>query len=363
MQPSGLVVADCYRSEFDGSLCKHPATKPHTRLGLALAGALVALAIYLLPAGPLDSQLATASKTASMMSGRSPVPRRAVLAGGVSAAAGLSLPVRRSAAATPEVDELQLLEAQANDAYNRGDLPAAEAAFTALVEKDDARAGFWFEQRGQARVDQGNFEGGLEDFNAAEARQGYTDLQLVINRALAYEGLSRWEDAEADYSRAIAFSQAQGYQLPYALNSRGNVRLSLGKFAEAREDYLQSLAGFQLAHNAGAAVLAQSNAALCLFQLGPKAEEEGLFELLRVSRRAAASIDIRAALAAQYWHLGQYELAEQSWGAACDQVGAAGPRQDGCARYRDLDWLRRVRRWPPLLVDRMGAFLSLAKPT
>ena len=59
---------------------------------------------------------------------------------------------------------------------------------------------------------------------------------------------------------------------------------------------------FQKSKNLPGAIYAQSNAALCLFQLGD--DEGGKAELRGVARRAAGSIDARAALAAQYWYEG-----------------------------------------------------------
>ena len=32
----------------------------------------------------------------------------------------------------------------------------------------------------------------------------------------------------------------------------------------------------------------------------------------------------------------------------------------GCSKYQDKDWLSRIRRWPPKMVERMGNFLALA---
>ncbi len=33
--------------------------------------------------------------------------------------------------------------------------------------------------------------------------------------------------------------------------------------------------------------------------------------------------------------------------------------QVGCAKYTDPDWLSRIRRWPPVMVQRMGDFLAM----
>ena len=44
--------------------------------------------------------------------------------------------------------------------------------------------------------------------------------------------------------------------------------------------------------------------------------------------------------------------AESEWEAACNC-------NVGCGRYRDLDYVRRIRRWPPVMVDKLEAFLDL----
>jgi hypothetical protein len=36
--------------------------------------------------------------------------------------------------------------------------------------------------------------------------------------------------------------------------------------------------------------------------------------------------------------------------------------QVGCRKYSDSDWLRRIRRWPPVMVERMASFLQLRAP-
>ena len=56
--------------------------------------------------------------------------------------------------------------------------------------------------------------------------------------------------------------------------------------------------------------------------------------------------------------------AEENWGWACQKINSGvmvenGPALDGCAQYRDSDWLGRIRRWPPVMVERMAAFVNL----
>lgn len=99
------------------------------------------------------------------------------------------------------------------------------------------------------------------------------------------------------------------------------------------------------------AIYAASNAALMLAQMGD--EEGALKEITRIARRAPGSVDMRAAMAAMYWSVGKEEEAESQWQFACDNI------VEGCRKYQDRDWLRRIRRWPPLMVDKLQNFLAL----
>jgi hypothetical protein len=36
-----------------------------------------------------------------------------------------------------------------------------------------------------------------------------------------------------------------------------------------------------------------------------------------------------------------------------------GPALDGCALYKDSDWLGRIRRWAPSMVTKMDNFIKL----
>ena len=76
----------------------------------------------------------------------------------------------------------------------------------------------------------------------------------------------------------------------------------------------------------------------------------------RIARRAPGSVDMRAALAALYYERGDRERAESQWEFACDKIVT------GCGFYRDEDWLSRVRRWPPVMVDKMLNFVQLRAP-
>lgn len=98
-------------------------------------------------------------------------------------------------------------------------------------------------------------------------------------------------------------------------------------------------------------MFAASNAALMLAQLGDYTS--ALKEMEVMQRKAPTSVDLRAALAAMYWHDGKETKAEAMWDAACSKITI------GCGKYKDKDWLVRIRRWPPVMVERLDDFLTL----
>ena len=255
------------------------------------------------------------------------------------------------------------LEARARTAYRAKRLEEAYDLLTRIIalEPDD---GQWYERRAQVLVDLKRFRAAVDDFDAAVAKYEpeYRSLGLLSNRALAYEGLSDWNSAIRDYDEVIRLSGEIGRVPPYVLNSRGNARSSVGDYEGALEDYVASAAAFQGMRNLSGAIYARSNAALTLAELGR--EDEAMREMEAVARRAAGSIDMRAALAAMHWSRGEPELAEEKWNWACEKINSGvltegGPALDGCALYRDMDWLARIRRWPPSMVRKMDAFVNL----
>lgn len=152
---------------------------------------------------------------------------------------------------------------------------------------------------------------------------------------------------------------------PFIVNSIGNCRASLSQWPQAREAYLQAAAiflgsaGFRdasgsSAPRAAAAAFAQCNAALVLAQMGDLAGATREMEI--VTRRQLGLVDARAALAALYYDAGRVEDAEKVWTYACTNISV------GCVKYKDEEWLARVRRWPPVMVAKLGRFLRLEPP-
>mmetsp|Transcript_11388 Transcript_11388/g.35998 ORF Transcript_11388/g.35998 Transcript_11388/m.35998 type:complete len:87 (+) Transcript_11388:139-399(+) len=82
--------------------------------------------------------------------------------------------------------------------------------------------------------------------------------------------------------------------------------------------------------------------------------EKALREIEILVRRAPGSVDMRAARAALLWEDGLEKQAEGEWQFACESIDV------GCSKYRDRKWLAEIRRWPPSMVEKMAAFLSIS---
>ncbi|MCT0228025.1 tetratricopeptide repeat protein [Synechococcus sp. CS-1331] len=163
-----------------------------------------------------------------------------------------------------------------------------------------------------------------------------------LNRGTAEEALGDWAAAEADYRWILERAPSDtGEPRASALYNLGNVQGSLGDWQEARRCFeAASLArpGF---------AMARSSAALATFQLGDKAGAER--ELRNLIRRYPLFADARAALTALLWQKGASGEAESNWAAA----SGLDPR------YRQQEWLRSTRRWPPVPVEALAQFLAL----
>ncbi len=296
--------------------------------------------------------------------------RRDVLTGCVALLSALALAPTATAADIVDTGgymSFEELEARARAAYRAKRLDEARDLLTRIIgmEPED---GTWRERRAQVLVDLKKFQAAIEDFDAAESLydKDYKSLGLFSNRALAREGLSDWSGAVRDYTECINLSGEIGGVPPYVLNSRGNAFSSLGRYDEALGDYEEAAKTFQVMKNLSGAIYARSNAALTLAELGR--DEEAMREMEAVARRAAGSIDMRAALAAMHWSRGEEDEAERDWNWACEKINSGvltegGPALDGCALYRDSDWLGRIRRWPPSMVSKMDDFIRLRKPS
>jgi len=87
-----------------------------------------------------------------------------------------------------------------------------------------------------------------------------------------------------------------------------------------------------------------------LAQLGDLPGARG--ELEDEAAEGGRSQETAAALAALYCGEGRVEQAARAWGAACSAF------EDGCAKYRDREWLAKARHWPAVMVDGLTEFLT-----
>jgi tetratricopeptide (TPR) repeat protein len=126
-----------------------------------------------------------------------------------------------------------------------------------------------------------------------------------------------------------------------AYNNRGNANAGLGKWEEAIADYKKSA---EVAPNFA---FARANYALALYETGKV--EEAIREMRNILRKYPNFADVRAAITAAYWVQGKQGEAESNWVSA---VGLDG-------RYKDINWVAKVRRWPSSMVRALEKFLTL----
>lgn len=196
----------------------------------------------------------------------------------------------------------------------------------------------------------------LEDGRAAY--QEYPDA--YVRRGLAFEGLAQWQKAVEDYSTAIdlwggvndaSLADVKGVGVnPFVLNFRGNALSRLGKYDEAVGDYKIAQALFSAIRDKAGLGTSLVNEALAHFGAGETEEAERLLKSA-VRRTPMRSVDARVALVAVNWARGDQKEAESQWEYACNKS------REGCAEFKDLTFVRDIRRWPPALVEAFEGFL------
>jgi tetratricopeptide (TPR) repeat protein len=235
----------------------------------------------------------------------------------------------------PIVQEISDLRQKAFTASQTGQFAEAETYWSQLIEYLPTEAALW-SNRGNVRVSQNKLEVALEDYNQA-VTLAPDQPDPYLNRGAALEGLGRWKEAIADYSQVLALNPEDAA----AYNNRGNAQAGLGHWDAALADY-QTAAELDPKF-----AFARVNAALAEYQLGQP--DEAIRQFRSLTRRYPNFADARAALTAALWGQGQRGEAESNWVAV---VGLDG-------RYKDLDWVRTVRRWPPAMVAALEKFLNL----
>ncbi|MEB3357415.1 MAG: tetratricopeptide repeat protein [Synechococcales bacterium] len=234
-----------------------------------------------------------------------------------------------------DVEHFESLKSQAFAATNTGDFATAETYWTQLLDEFPDTAALW-SNRGNARVSQNKLEEAIADYNRA-IELDPTAPDPYLNRGTALEGLERWDEAIADYNRVLELDPND----PAAYNNRGNAEAGQQQWQAAIQDYRHA------ADLAPDYAFARANYALVLYQVGNT--KEALREMRNLVRRYPQFADMRAALTAALWVNGQRGEAESNWYAV---IGLD-------TRYKNLDWVAHVRRWPPEMVEALGSFLNL----
>ena len=190
--------------------------------------------------------------------------------------------------------------------------------------------------RGNIRLSQNKLDEALADYNkAVELSPNVTDPYL--NRGIAWEALGMWQKAIADYDLVLELdpNDAEAY------NNRGNAKSGLG-------DWQGAIADFQKAFELDPKyAFARANYALALYQAG--AQKKATIAIRKIVRKYPQFADMRAALTAVLWAEGKAGEAESNW------VAVMGLDR----RYQDINWVRNVRHWPPLIADAFEQFLNL----
>jgi tetratricopeptide (TPR) repeat protein len=233
------------------------------------------------------------------------------------------------------IQQLETLKEQAFAATGKGDFAKAEEYWSQIIQRLPTSAAVW-SNRGNVRVSQNKLTAAIADYNQA-IELAPTEPDPYLNRGTAFEGMGKWTEAIADYNRVLELSPND----PAAYNNRGNAEAGLNDWPAALADYKKSA---ELSSNYA---IARANYALALYQTGEI--ETAIRNMRYLVRRYPNFADMRAALTAVLWQQGKQGEAESQW------VSAVGLD----SRYKDIEWVKTVRRWPPDMVMAMDKFLNL----
>ncbi|MGB3297830.1 MAG: tetratricopeptide repeat protein [Phormidesmis sp.] len=220
-------------------------------------------------------------------------------------------------------------------ATQAGQFDLAETQWSALIEQLPQEPAVW-SNRGNVRVRQNNLEGAIEDYTQAIALAP-TEPDPYLNRGAVWEAIGQWDHAISDYNHVLHLNPDD----PAAYNNRGSAEAGQGEWDLAIADY-QAAITLQPSFSR-----AYGNYALALYPVGDASKSIQIMKSL--VRKYPGFADMRAALTAVLWDQGQQGEAESNWVAV---VGLD-------SRYKDLGWVKNVRRWPPKMVAALENFLTL----
>lgn len=227
------------------------------------------------------------------------------------------------------------LTREAVQAAQQGDLLRAEQIWSELITEFPENPALW-SNRGNTRASLNQFDAALTDLNEA-VRLAPDEVDPYINRGAILEQKQQFQAAIEDYNKVIDLNPNEAI----AYHNRGNAAGSLGNWEQAVQDYKKAT---ELDPRF---TWAAENYALALYQTG--SVTEAITRLKSLVRKYPMFADARVALTAMLWGNKQFGEAESNW------VSAAGLD----TRYRDLTWIREIRRFPPKVADSLEGFLTL----
>lgn len=238
-----------------------------------------------------------------------------------------------------ESQQLDVLVKQAFEATDAGEFAKAEGYWTDLINLYPDNAAGW-SNRGNSKISQNRPQEALADYNkSVELAPNFPDPYL--NRGAALEGLGKWEEAIADYDHVLEIDP----QDAAAYNNRGNAKAGLGKWDEAIADY-------QIAMKVNSRFSTSfGNNAIALYEVGTRDgnTDSAIKAMKNILRKYPNYTDVRAALVAALWANKKQGEAESNWVSVVNLD----------PRYRDINWVKNIRRWPPSLVSALEKFLTL----
>ncbi|MEO0455651.1 MAG: tetratricopeptide repeat protein [Cyanobacteria bacterium P01_A01_bin.114] len=254
---------------------------------------------------------------------------------GVFAPMGLNSWFGLAPAIAASSESISALRTQAFSLTQAGQFDLAETYWTKLLDQLPNEPALW-SNRGNVKVSQNKIVSAIADYTQAIQLAPF-EPDPYLNRGAAYEAQGDWQAALDDYNQVLALSPND----PAGYNNRGNAQGGAGNWQAALEDYQRAIEidpRFSLGYG---------NYALALYQVG---QTQKAIQVMRsLVRKYPTFVDMRAALTAALWETGQRGEAESNWVAA---VGLD-------SRYKDIDWVTQVRRWPPAMVTALNHFLHL----
>lgn len=218
-------------------------------------------------------------------------------------------------------------------------IPSAVTKFYPLPEEEMITS----YNRGNSYLISGRFEDALAEFSRA-AEIDPTKSDIFLSKGIAEEKLFKWEEAIADYQQANElFRKKQFFPRddPTAISNLANAETGLERWEDAYKDFARaaSLNPEFLAPQIGKSLVA--------YQLGRPAETFAFFQSLAIKYPSYA--DANAVLAMLYFEKDDIDNAKECWELALEQD----------SRYKDIDWVLNIRRWPPKLVSTLSEALRL----